>query len=168
MAGFGGLCGGEYEEMIKGKNLILGRVLEEDKRKAFAYSVACSLEMGRDVLEVAGSTAANKEYVPGRLGWSVSCDCLLGTDVSAVEEAFREGLPISVYCRARRNKYEYRGEAIITSLRTTGRQHEVATYSIGMRGTGPLDYTRIPVRSCFGGGVWDNTLPWDNTDVWKN
>ncbi len=24
------------------------------------------------------------------------------------------------------------------------------------------------VRSCFGGGGWDNNLPWDNDDGWKN
>lgn len=24
------------------------------------------------------------------------------------------------------------------------------------------------VRSCFGGGGWDNNLPWDNNDGWRN
>lgn len=24
------------------------------------------------------------------------------------------------------------------------------------------------VKSCFGGGYWDNDKPWDNKDAWNN
>jgi hypothetical protein len=24
------------------------------------------------------------------------------------------------------------------------------------------------IHSCFGGGYWINSLPWDNKDAWKN
>lgn len=26
----------------------------------------------------------------------------------------------------------------------------------------------VNIRSCFGGGYWDNDQPWDNDDGWDN
>jgi TP901-1 family phage major tail protein len=129
---------------ILGTNLLLGHLID-GAFSAFAYSKACTIDEQADTIEISSPTSGKwQEFLTSRFSWSMSCECLLSSDNSTIEDAFRKGEPIEVSCRNRDTAgKEYRGRAIITNLRATGRIHEMSTYSITLKGTGKLDYQSI-------------------------
>lgn len=126
---------------IQGTNLLMGRETS-GSFAAFGYSRSCEISEQRDTIETASPTSAQwKDYKSARCSWTMTCECLLSDNETVLETAFRQGIPILVTCRPRgESGYRYRGYAIITSLRASGRIHEMATYSIGLQGTGELEY----------------------------
>ena len=122
--------------------MLLGKESEEGGLELFSYARSCEIDEKSDVVEVASPTSARaREYIAGRTSWTMRCECLLAKDESVVEGLFRSGEAFWVQCRHRDNTgCRYRGKAFITSLRTTGRLHDMATYSIGLQGTGELEY----------------------------
>lgn len=143
------------ETKIQGSRLLLGWIdypwNEENEDydevfRVFGFAKSCELSQSRETKEIANPTDGQwKKYIAGRCDWSCSCECLLSSDSSAVEEIFRSGQPVEILLRGRyiadwRFIGSYRGEAIITSLKITGRIHEMATYSISLKGTGELIY----------------------------
>ena len=131
---------------IQGTNLIMGHITESGMQ-AFAYARSCDINQTADKIETCSPTSARaKEYLPGRTSWIMSCECLLAKDESVIEEMFRTGETFPVRCRNRDNSgYEYRGMAFISSLRASGRLHEMATYSITLQGTGELEYQPVAI-----------------------
>lgn len=126
---------------IQGTNLLMGTE-SYGTFSAFAYARSCEVDEQRDTIEIASPTSAQwKEYLAARCSWKMACECLLSDNEAVLEAAFRNGTPVLVTCRHRNNiGYRYRGYAIITSLRVSGRLHEMATFSIGLQGTGALEY----------------------------
>lgn len=127
---------------IQGTNLILGHHDGNDAFKAFAYARGCEIDLQADMIEIASpSSDMWKEFIAGRCEWSMTCECLLAKDESEIEGIFRAREPIKVSCRLRDGSgYRHTGNAIINSLKLSGRLHEMASYTIGLKGTGPLDY----------------------------
>lgn len=128
---------------ILGSNLILGTETG-GTFSPVAYSRSCEINEDRDTIETASPHSGQwREHRAGRCGWTMTCECLLSDNESALETAFRIGAPIPVTCRARDGSFRYSGNAIITSLRISGRLHEMATYSISLQGTGELTYISL-------------------------
>lgn len=129
---------------IHGSNLILGGV-KDGTFAALAYAKSCEIEQQRETREVSSPTSGKwREYLAGRCDRSIRCECLLSDSAEELEQAFRSGEPMMLSCRQRDNSgYEYRGEAIITSLKIIGRIHEMASFSVTMRGTGEWEYGKL-------------------------
>ncbi|MCM1372948.1 MAG: phage tail protein [Bacteroides sp.] len=129
-------------EKLQGTHLILGYQDEEGEFHAFAYARSCEIKQKSDTVEVASPSSGRwKEFIFGRCEWTATCECLLSDDESETERRFREGLPVTVCLRTRGKSGDmYKGEAIITSLSLSGRLHEMAGYTIGLKGTGELEY----------------------------
>lgn len=138
-----------------------------DEFRAFAYAQACDLEESMATVEVASTTSGTaREYVAGRSLWRVSCSCLLASDESDMEALHRAGMPVLVTMRTASARTSYTGYAVITSLQVTGRISAMATYIVALEGTGSLLVESM--ESCYGSGIWQNTLPWLNDDIWNN
>lgn len=128
-----------------GTNLLMGRIHEDGTFHSFAFSKSCDISENADTIETSSPTSGRwKTYLKGRCSWGMNCECLLAEDENEMETLFRQNTPIEVSCRNRDNTgYEYRGLAIITSLKQTGRLHELVTYSITLKGTGELAYQAV-------------------------
>ena len=131
----------KFEAMgkILGSDLLLGWKPAEGEYRVFGCSKSCEVSEERDTVEVSSPASGIwRGYVAGRCGWSCSCECLMSDDSDGLEEAFRLGKPVEVSMKRRNGQVRYSGHAIITSLKSTGRLHEMATYSVRLKGTGEL------------------------------
>lgn len=123
---------------------MLGRMTEEGFR-AFAFARSCEIQQQRETIETSSPTSGTwKSYLAGRCDRTITCECLLSSDEEEIEGIFRRGETITLSCRQRDNSgYEHRGDAIITELQISGRIHEMASFSVTMRGTGVWEYGKL-------------------------
>lgn len=128
---------------IKGSHLIIG-IIQSGKLQPFAYSRGCEISESRDTIEYSSPTSGIwREHLPGRCSWSATVDCLLSDDARLTEQAFRDGTMLDVVCKGGEAGYAYKGKAIITQLRASGRIREMASYSISLKGCGELRYESL-------------------------
>ena len=120
--------------------MLLGWKPAEGEYRVFGCSKSCEVNEERETMEVSSPTSGIwREYHAGRCGWSCSCECLMSDETDELEEAFRLGKPVAVSLKKRDGQTRYSGKAIITSLKSTGRLREMATYSVRLKGTGELE-----------------------------
>lgn len=130
---------------IQGTNLLLSWEDAYGNTDVFSYGRSCEVSQKSDSIEVASPASARaKTFLPGRTSWNITCECLLSSDESRIEAIYRSGEEISVRCwqKGAIGGYYYKGRAFISTLRTTGRLHDMAAYTIGLQGTGELEYTK--------------------------
>lgn len=127
--------------IIHGTHLNVGTV-SGSTFTPFAYGRQCELTETRDLIESSSpSSSTFKTYVPDLIGWQISCNCLLSSDVSNLESAFRSSSPI--YISFRHASKQHYGQAYITSLKHTGSIRQLAVLTITLTGTGELDYKNV-------------------------
>ena len=138
-------------ETIKGHNMILalgGNVI--------AASRECSLNIDREMIEIAGSTADAREYIPGRYGFTLSASGLyaINSDGSMSSQALTsmlfEGTKVAVVFQASTDGSvvveTYEGKAYVQNITLSGSYNERSTYSVQMQGTGALTRTSSEAR----------------------
>ena len=127
--------------IIHGTHLNVGTV-SGSTFTPFAYGRQCELTETRDLIESSSpSSSTFKTYVPDLIGWQISCNCLLSSDISNLESAFRSSSPL--YISFRHASKQHRGYAYITSLKQTATIRQMAVLTIILTGTGELSYINV-------------------------
>lgn len=142
--------------IIKGNDLIL---FHGATNKPLSRSTSCSLEMTNEELEVTSKTSGDfKEFLKGKMEWSVSVDGLIDFDdedgYEVLNNAMFSGDAIDIAIGVATKdatttkptgldasvKY-YTGKVKVMSLNlNTGGASETATYSATLKGDGLLEY----------------------------
>ena len=148
--------------IIKGNDLILfyrETISGETTNTPLSRSTSCSLEMTNEELEVTSKTSGDfKEFLKGKMEWSVSVDGLVDFDdvdgYEVLNSAMFSGEPIDVAIGVATKdstttkptgldtsiKY-YTGKVKVMSLSlNTGGAGETASYSATLKGDGLLSY----------------------------
>ncbi len=121
---------------VHGHNLTVGFA----EGAAFALGKTCSLEIKQNLTEVCDPNEGGwKRFVPGTAEWSMSCSGLYSIFAKELSDAQSDRQPVSVRFTDGSNAIEYHGEAFIESLQMTGTIKELSTYTVRLRGNGPIN-----------------------------
>ena len=124
--------------MIHGENLILAISGEP-----LAASKSCSLSKSQSFIEVASPTDGRWEAcVPKTLSWSISSDCLLATmeAYEALNAAWKAGTALTISFYNTESDKTETGTAYIDKLELQCTKNSLAKMSVGLKGSGKLDY----------------------------
>lgn len=121
----------------------------ESMYRSFAFARQAAINMKRKMIPISTpETGVSEEYIPGIMSWDMSVGCLLSDDESMVQEIFRNGTKIhAVWCDqtadfSSTQKNGYMGDAFIESLKAQGNIHSMASFSVVLRGSGNIYYTK--------------------------
>lgn len=123
-----------------------------------AFSKDAKLTISMKEREISSKDSGmDSEFLGGKREWSASTDCLLAfslsgstTSMDAVYTLFLAGLPIDLAFGSKTGtspawsldiiagKKSFSGKALITGLDITASENDTASYSISLKGTGPL------------------------------
>ena len=115
-----------------------------------AASKSCSVSKAQSFLEVAAPTAGRWEsFVPHKLGWKITADCLIGTmdAYKTLDAAWKAGTALTIRFYDTEYNENETGTAYIENLDLTATKGNLAKMSVSLKGSGPLsDYaTEITV-----------------------
>ncbi len=120
--------------MIHGENLTLSL-----NGTIVAAAKGCTLEFSQELIEVASpASGADKQYIPGKRGWTVSTDGMCETMgyVGQLQTGLSTKYTLRFYdkdlsiCRS--------GSCYIKSLRVSGEMGKIVTYSVSLQGSGAI------------------------------
>lgn len=124
--------------MIHGENLILAI-----NGTPLAASKSCSLSKSSSFIEVAPPTAGDWEaFVPSKKAWSMSSDCLLATmeAYETLNAAWKAGTALTISFYNTESDKTETGTAYIDKLDLQCAKNNLAKLSVGLKGSGKLDY----------------------------
>ena len=109
-----------------------------------AASKSCNVSKAQSFLEVAAPTAGRWEsFVPQKLGWGITSDCLLATmdAYKTLDAAWKAGTALTIRFYDTEFNQNETGTAYIESLELTASKGNLAKMSVTLKGSGPLsDY----------------------------
>lgn len=111
--------------------------------KFFGLAKNAKMKESAKTIEISSPTTGDyTDSIPGRKSWTMSCSCLLGTDVREIESLFRNGTKFLVALRDTKDETanENRGTCFIKSINKTADIHQMAKMDIEFQGCGKLEY----------------------------
>ena len=131
--------------MIHGENLIVAI-----GGTPLAASKSCNVSKAQSFLEVAAPTAGRWEsFVPQKLGWKITADCLMGTmdAYNTLDAAWKAGTALTIRFYDTEYNENETGTAYIENLDLTASKGSLAKMSVSLKGSGLLTVytgTNIP------------------------
>lgn len=122
--------------MIHGENLIVAI-----GGTPLAASKSCNVSKAQSFLEVAAPTAGRWEaFVPQKLGWGITSDCLLATmdAYKTLDAAWKAGTALTIRFYDTEFNENETGTAYIENLELTASKGNLAKMSVSLKGSGPL------------------------------
>lgn len=122
--------------MIHGENLIVAI-----GGTPLAASKSCNVSKEQSFLEVAAPTAGRWEsFVPQKLGWKITADCLMGTmdAYKTLDAAWKAGTALTIRFYDTEYNENETGTAYIENLDLTATKGSLAKMSVSLKGSGPL------------------------------
>lgn len=122
---------------IHGHNLEVGFA----EGAAFALGKSCSVDIRQSFIETSDPQSGGwKRHLPTTAEWSMACNGLYSRFTQELRSAQASRRAVLVRFTDKSNSCEYYGEAYIETLQTTGSVKELATYSVRLKGNGPLHF----------------------------
>ena len=122
--------------MIHGENLIVAV-----GGTPLAASKSCNVSKSQSFIEVAAPTAGRWEsFVPQKLGWKITADCLMGTmdAYKTLDAAWKAGTALTIRFYDTEFNENETGTAYIENLDLTASKGNLAKMSVSLKGSGPL------------------------------
>lgn len=122
--------------MIHGKDLLLAI-----NGTALAASKSCNVSKGQSFLEVSAPTGGRWEsFVPQKLGWSITSDCLLSTMAAykTLDAAWKAGTALTIRFYDTEFDENETGTAYIERLDLVASKGNLAHMSVSLKGSGAL------------------------------
>ena len=130
--------------MIHGENLIVAI-----GGTPLAASKSCNVSKAQSFLEVAAPTAGRWEsFVPQKLGWNITADCLMGTmdAYKTLDAAWKAGTALTIRFYDTEFNENETGTAYIENLDLTATKGNLAKMSVSLKGSGPLsEYAGVEI-----------------------
>lgn len=123
--------------MVHGENLILSL-----NGIIVATSKTCEIEFSQELIEAASPVCgADREYVPGKRGWTISAEGLCQT--MNYVGSLQAGIftPYTVQFYDTDSQIYRKGKCYITSLHVSGSIGKIVTYSVSLQGSGAFSGT---------------------------
>lgn len=118
--------------MVHGENLILSL-----NGIIVATSKTCELEFSQELIEAASPVCgADREYVPGKRGWTISAEGLCQTMnyIGSLQADISTQYTVQFYDTD--SQIYRKGKCYITSLHISGSIGKIVTYSVSLQGSG--------------------------------
>ena len=142
--------------MIHGENLIVAI-----GGTPLAASKSCNVSKAQSFLEVAAPTAGRWEsFVPQKLGWNITADCLMGTmeAYKTLDAAWKAGTALTIRFFDTEFNENETGTAYIENLDLVCTKGNLAKMSVSLKGSGPLsEYSGtdiVPTKSLLQSGKY--------------
>lgn len=126
-----------------------------------AASKTCNVSKSQSFIEVAAPTAGRWEaFVPQKLGWGITSDCLLATmdAYKTLDAAWKAGTALTIRFYDTEFDENETGTAYIESLELTATKGNLAKMSVSLKGSGALsEYagtTIVPTKSLMQSGKY--------------
>ena len=130
--------------MIHGENLIVAV-----GGTPLAASKSCNVSKSQSFIEVAAPTAGRWEsFVPQKLGWKITADCLMGTmeAYKTLDAAWKAGTALTIRFYDTEYNENETGTAYIENLDLTASKGSLAKMSVSLKGSGPLsEYSGVEI-----------------------
>ena len=129
--------------MIHGENLTLSL-----NGTIVAAAKSCTLEFSQELIEVASPiSGADKQYIPGKRGWTVSTDGMCETMgyVGKLQAGLSQKYTLRFYDKDL--SIYHSGSCYIKSLRVSGEIGKIVTYSVSLQGSGAMGDTSETLTS---------------------
>ena len=114
-----------------------------------AASKTCNVSKSQSFIEVAAPTAGRWEsFVPQKLGWNITADCLMGTmdAYKTLDAAWKAGTELTIRFFDTEFNENETGTAYIENLDLTATKGNLAKMSVSLKGSGPLsEYGGVPI-----------------------
>ena len=114
-----------------------------------AASKTCNVSKSQSFIEVAAPTAGRWEaFVPQKLGWGITSDCLLATMYAykTLDAAWKAGTALTIRFYDTEFNENETGTAYIEKLDLVCTKGNLAKMSVSLKGSGPLsEYGGVPI-----------------------
>ena len=129
--------------MIHGENLILAI-----GGTPLAASKTCNVNKAQSFIETSDPTSGRWEaFVPGKLGWAISSECLLATTAAykTLDAAWKAGTALTIRFYDTEYNENETGTAYIEKLDLVATKGSLAKMSISLRGSGALTEYKVEI-----------------------